>query len=130
MAKPTTKSPAVEGDEARPELPPPATAAPPQPAPQPPVAARLSGGELDAPERAEHAEAKDDTEREAAPSPPAPATPPIPPGPSATSRYVVWPHGALQRNGVTHEPGSTLELTSEQAAAIGECVQLCAPSEA
>ncbi len=119
MAKPTAKSPAADGDEARPELPPPA---PPQP--------RASRDDLDARERSQDPVATDDGARSPTTNPPVLATPPSPQEPPAPLRYLVWSHGALQRNGVTHEPGSILELTPEQATAIGECVQPVAPSKA
>lgn len=63
-----------------------------------------------APEPEEPAPLKTRAQARAAIAPP----PPEPP----TKLYRVWPHGTLQRNGQTYQPGDTLSLPPEVAAAI------------
>ena len=38
--------------------------------------------------------------------------------PSGTRKYSVWPHGELQRDGVTHKPGDVLTLPAQVGDAI------------
>lgn len=82
------------------------------------VPAKLSPAELDAREAAEHAEAMADKAKREAKRAAATEPPPAAPAANAMRTYRVWPHGDLQRNGVTHKPGETLELPADVAAAI------------
>lgn len=82
------------------------------------ASAKLSAAELDAREAAEHAEAmadraKREAKRAASTEPPPPAT-----SLNAKRTYRVWPHGDLQRDGVTYKAGETLELPADVAATI------------
>jgi len=60
---------------------------------------------------------QDAPEASVAPAPPAaPENAPTPP--PGAARYRVWAHGALRRNGVTHQPGDELVLPVEVGDAI------------
>lgn len=45
-------------------------------------------------------------------------------GHAGKAPYTVWEHGSLQCNGVLYAPGESVDLTADQAEAIGECVSL------
>jgi len=59
---------------------------------------------------------KPTTQPVAAVQPPAP--PPPPPEPPVKATYRVWPHGTLQHNGKTYEPGTVLMMRIDDASKI------------
>jgi hypothetical protein len=43
--------------------------------------------------------------------------------PNAPRAYRIWPHGTMERDGVTYKPGATIELRPSEAHGIG-CLEV------